>query len=156
VIYLFEGTLPLKTFTAFRGTASVAPAICVNRDVKQFVYYANVTRVSKPDDRRSSVLTRYPIHFWQPFQAAFKALNSTFVGDGYFRAALYEKELYVEVMYQADYTAQYRDRCRSYWWDTNSRNWVSMQRVRLLTPKAIYKHYARMLRQKRLADMSVR
>ena len=153
MIYLFEGTLPLKTFTAFRGPASVAPAICMNRDVKQFVYYANVTRVSK-------VLTRYPIHFWEPFQAAFNALNSTFVGDGYFRAALYEQELYVEVMYKSNYRAQYSDRCRSYWWDTNSRTWVHMRRGevygRRLTAKGIYKHYARMLRQKRLADMSAR
>ena len=149
MIYLFESTLPLKTFTAFRGIASIAPAICINRDVKQFVYYANVTRVSK-------VLTRYPIHFWEPFQAAFKALNSTFVGDGYFRAALYKKELYVEVMYKTDYTHLYRDRCRSYWWDINSRTWVGMLKVRRLTPKAIHKHYARMLRQKRVAIVSLR
>jgi hypothetical protein len=72
------------------------------------------------------------------------------VGDGYFRAALYEKELYVEVMFKVDYSEQYRSRCRSYWWDTKRSIWVGMKNVRLLTPKAIYKHYARMLRQNRL------
>lgn len=158
MIYLFEGTLPLKTFTTFLGSRAIAPSICINRDAKQFVYHANVTRVSKPVIRRSGpdVVARHHIHFWEPFQAAFGAVNGTFAGDGYFRAAIYKKELYIEVMYKTDYTAQYRDRCRSYWWDTDSRIWVSMQRVRLLKPKAIYKHYAKMLRQKRLADMSLR
>jgi len=158
VIYLFEGTLPLKTFTTAIGSRAIAPSICINRDVKQFVYHTNATRASKPAIRRRGhdVVARHHIHFLAHLQPAFAAVNTTFVGDGYFRAALYEEELYIEVMYKVNYTPQYTDRCRSYWWDTNSRVWVGMKNIRRLIPRAIYKHYARMLRQKRVADMSLR
>jgi hypothetical protein len=153
MIYLFEGPLPLRTFTAINPRKAIAPNVCLNRHAFMFVKHQNASRIGRID--KSVVLVRHLIGFRDEWHKGFGSINKTFVGDGYYRAAIYETELYIEVMYKVSYAQKYRDKVRSYWWDSASYTWINMN-TRRLNPKNIHRHYSQMRRHKRLAGMAMR
>lgn len=153
MIYLFEGPLPLRTFSGPNPPKAIAPAVCLNRQALRFVTHQNAARV--PRAGVHDLIVRHIMGFRQQWHKGFAAINKTFVGDGYYRAAIYETELYIEVMYKVSYAQKYRDKVRSYWWDSASYTWINMN-TRRLNPKNIHRHYSQMRRHKRLAGMAMR
>lgn len=125
MVYLFEGPLPYKTCLV--NTRTRAPRICVTKGTLQFLVYVDYTMDGL--SRR----TRYPLYARPHVADAFKLINRRFVGDGFYRAALSDFNLYLEIVYDVDYTTLYRA-ARSvyvYKWVSSDWDWELLSNGRL-------------------------
>jgi hypothetical protein len=149
VIYILEGQLPIALIIRGESRSFKAPHICLTQDSLEFIEYERALKVRgmSPEER----MCLHTMYFHIEWQRAFESISKTFL-NGYFRAAIYLTEIYLEVGTRARDFDAHCDRYGHiwYWWDPVRFLWQSIGYGRF-NPAIMHKHYLEMRELGRLA-----
>lgn len=150
MIYILEGQLPIDLIIRGEMRSFKAPHICITNDSYTFIEYEHAPpiRGMVPEER----MCLHTIYFHIEYQRAFESISKTFTSSGYFRAAIYLTEIYLEIRNKLKNLDGYgyigKNSC--YWWDPVRFCWRSIAYGKL-SPARIHAHYSEMRKQGRLA-----